>query len=515
MKEKRFQLLILSPPERTWGINMKNKGDKPFVSVIMPCYNHENYVAQSIESVLNQTYGHFELIVLDNGSTDRSYEVMKRYGDRIRILHVDKNAIFRSEEILVKNASGDYIANMTSDDIWKPDKLEKQMKVLAGNPEIKACFSWAEQVGEDLRPCDHSQNVFMEPNRSRYEWIRRLLLEGNCLAFPSSVIEREVYREAVKKRLPFRQLSDLYEWLLILLKHDIYVVEEPLVQFRWHGKGECRNESTPLKPTYIRTINENAILFEDIIENMEDDVFIKTFQDCFVNRKASSPKEIMCEKFFLCIAVASEDMYKQFAINYFYRQSKYTKQKWDCDMGQILEEYYGYSFWDFADYSGEGGIGIITFLQKQIEDDRQVIKEQNVRIKALQDAMNARAGQEDWETIYRRSVFEQLSDEQKELMKLIGQFIENILIKVEALSDEDLGREYPYITDAIKGMKENLRYLVEDTELKYDQEIDGAQWQRFWNEISKDAIEGEEFINVILSFLIRIYSVFQQYTGGF
>ena len=89
------------------------------------------------------------------------------------------------------------------------------------------------------------------------------------------------------------------------------------------------------------------------------------------------------------------------------------------------------------------------------------------------------------------------------------------MIKVEALSDEDLGREYPYITDAIKGMKENLRYLVEDTELKYDQEIDGAQWQRFWNEISKDAIEGEEFINVILSFLIRIYSVFQQYTGGF
>ena len=72
-------------------------------------------------------------------------------------------------------------------------------------------------------------------------------------------------------------------------------------------------------------------------------------------------------------------------------------------MGQILEEYYGYSFWDFSDYSGEGGIGIITFLQKQIEDDRQVIKEQNVRIKALQDAMNARAGQEGLYTVEKQN----------------------------------------------------------------------------------------------------------------
>ena len=59
-------------------------------------------------------------------------------------------------------------------------------------------------------------------------------------------------------------------------------------------------------------------------------------------------------------------------------------------------------------------------------------------------------------TVIQRKNF---SDEQKELMKLIGQFIENILIKVEALSDEELGREYPGITDAVKGMKENLRYL--------------------------------------------------------
>ena len=492
---------------------MENMENRPLVSVIMPCYNHEKYVAQSIESVLNQTYDNFELIVLDNGSTDRSFEVIKQYEGRIRILHVDKNAIFRSEEMLIKNTLGEYVANMTSDDIWKPDKLEKQMKVFMENPEIKACFTWAEEINEDLDLCNYTQNLFMQHNRSRYEWMERLIIGGNCLSFPSSVIEKEVYTDVVRRRLPFRQLSDLYEWLLILLKYDIHVVEEPLVQFRWHMVGENRNESAPTASISIRTFNENAILFEDIIESMDDDVFMKSFKNYFVNREASSPAELMCEKYFLTMIRGSEEAYGQLAIDFFYRQSKYTKQIWGCDMGQLLEKYYGYSFSDFADYSGKAGSGSIVLMQKQIERFKRTIQEQETQIKVLQNVISARAGKGNDDFIYRRSIFEQLPKEQKELIKLLKEYIENILLKVEALSDIELAGEYKNVTDEIRKVQGNLQYLLEKTELRYDNGIDTTECRQFMSVMEQDVMKGEEFINVVLSFLIKVYSVFRQYIG--
>lgn len=90
---------------------------QPLVSVIMPCYNHEKYVAQTIESVLNQTYKNIEFIVVDNGSTDGSFHVIQQYRDRIdKIYQLKENDLVRAGEILNNSCSGDYIAFMTSDD---------------------------------------------------------------------------------------------------------------------------------------------------------------------------------------------------------------------------------------------------------------------------------------------------------------------------------------------------------------------------------------------------------------
>ena len=129
---------------------MRKDTDKPLVSVIMPCFNHEKYVAEAIESVLNQTYDNIEFIALDNGSTDGSYEIMKRYEDRLaKLLHFEKNDLAKAGETLRRSCTGEYIAFMTSDDVWLPEKLEKQMRIFQEKKDVKACFTWANLIDDD------------------------------------------------------------------------------------------------------------------------------------------------------------------------------------------------------------------------------------------------------------------------------------------------------------------------------------------------------------------------------
>ena len=109
----------------------------PTVSVVLNCYNHEPYVGDAIESVLAQTFRNFELILIDNGSTDGSRRVMQSYGDeRIRlILHDENQSISRRLNEGVAAARGEFVSILYSDDLFLPDKLERQLGMFSGRPD--------------------------------------------------------------------------------------------------------------------------------------------------------------------------------------------------------------------------------------------------------------------------------------------------------------------------------------------------------------------------------------------
>ena len=100
------------------------------VSVIIPVYNSEKYVKEAIDSVLKQTYQNFEIIVVDDCSTDNSCQIIKKIDDqRIRLIKLDKNSgVAVARNIAIENAKGQYIAFLDSDDIWLEDKLLQQIK---------------------------------------------------------------------------------------------------------------------------------------------------------------------------------------------------------------------------------------------------------------------------------------------------------------------------------------------------------------------------------------------------
>ncbi|MFH1371547.1 MAG: glycosyltransferase family A protein [Planctomycetota bacterium] len=114
---------------------------KPTVSVIIPTYNRAKYVTKAIDSVLTQTYDDYEIIVIDDGSTDNTKEVLRPYSKRIRYLYQKRAGVSTSRNYGIRQARGAWIALLDSDDEWLPEKVATQMQEVVKNPFIIAHFT--------------------------------------------------------------------------------------------------------------------------------------------------------------------------------------------------------------------------------------------------------------------------------------------------------------------------------------------------------------------------------------
>lgn len=119
------------------------------VSVIIPNYNYARYLSEAVESVLNQSYKPIEIIVVNNGSTDNSLEVLKAFENRFRLIDQSNLGQSGARNSGLNQATGDYIAFLDADDYWHPEKIEKQVKLLSNNTRLVYCgierFSTAER----------------------------------------------------------------------------------------------------------------------------------------------------------------------------------------------------------------------------------------------------------------------------------------------------------------------------------------------------------------------------------
>jgi glycosyltransferase involved in cell wall biosynthesis len=112
------------------------------VSVIIPVYKVEKFVAATIKSVLAQTYKNFELLIIDDGSPDRSVEICQQFTDpRIKIIRQENRGVAAARNIGIRQAQGEYIALLDADDLWLPEKLEKHVEHLENSPDVGVSFS--------------------------------------------------------------------------------------------------------------------------------------------------------------------------------------------------------------------------------------------------------------------------------------------------------------------------------------------------------------------------------------
>ncbi|MBU2955621.1 glycosyltransferase [Marinobacter sp. F3R08] len=161
------------------------------VSVVTPTYNRARFLPDAIESVLAQTHSDFELIVWDDGSDDDTREVLEPYlaDSRVRYFYQENQGQSYARNHALEHASGDYIAFLDSDDLWAPDKLEKQLAFLLANPEVDIVHGDEAMIDEDGK-------VTSLANMRRYSGrITRYLLADNSVSIATVLVRRRCFVE--------------------------------------------------------------------------------------------------------------------------------------------------------------------------------------------------------------------------------------------------------------------------------------------------------------------------------
>lgn len=211
----------------------------PKISVILTSFNHADYLREAVESVLNQTFSDFELLLWDDASQDNSWEIINEYQDRrIKAYRNERQmrGIWGINKAITEISSGEYIAIHHSDDVWQPEKLAKQVAFLDSHPDVGAVFTQAQAIdseGLNFNQENHFYtDIFDQPNRTRFEWLRFFFLQGNALCHPSVLIRKSCYAECGLYRYGLAQLGDFDMWVRLCLKFEIHILQERLTRFR-------------------------------------------------------------------------------------------------------------------------------------------------------------------------------------------------------------------------------------------------------------------------------------------
>lgn len=255
---------------------MKNR---PLVSVILASYNHKDFVEKAVRSVLNQTFSNLELIIVDDGSTDGTPDIIEKIDDeRIIFMRLDSNRLAHPRNYALQFTSGEYVAFQNSDDLWKENKLEEQLKVFQKNKSLGACFTKIEIIDENDNPNENSwaKDLFCSVNKKRFDWLRRFFDKGNCLCISSSLIKKDVINKLGGFRQSLFQLSDLDLWIRILGINEIFIVNSPLVGNRI-VKG--KNFSEPSQQSALRHMNELVSILERYAEKPLSKFLSQIFPD--------------------------------------------------------------------------------------------------------------------------------------------------------------------------------------------------------------------------------------------
>lgn len=226
--------------------------ENALVSVIIPVYNAQEYVAEALESVFNQTYKNIEIIVVNDGSSDNSLSVLQQYEERITLLDIKNRGVSYARNYAVKHSAGQWLAFLDADDEWLPAKLSSQLESIG---ECSWSYCNAFYFGRNLLGKEKRSDLTTQYEGDVFD---KLILE-NFITTSTVLIEKQLFVELCGFDSTMKSLEDWKLWLLVAKQHKLAYVNTPLAKYRVHS-GSTSRKAREILPIHLALINDIFIL---------------------------------------------------------------------------------------------------------------------------------------------------------------------------------------------------------------------------------------------------------------
>jgi glycosyltransferase involved in cell wall biosynthesis len=230
---------------------------EPLVSVVIPAYNAEKYVAEAVDTVLAETYDNIEVIIVDDGSTDQTAERVKPFLEdpRVKYIRQPNAGPAAARNRAIRETRGELIAFLDADDRWEPRKLERQVPLFR-NPKVGMVYCPADEFTEDGR--DIPSTAALEARRGRAFWD---ILLGNFVVLSSAVVRKSCIENVgdFDPSLPTAEDTEFYA--RVTHDYELDYVDEPLFQRRLHGENLSLRDDVP--PTTLAALRKVAELYPE------------------------------------------------------------------------------------------------------------------------------------------------------------------------------------------------------------------------------------------------------------
>lgn len=252
--------------------------EKPKISVCMAAYNSDVYIKESIESILNQRFTDFELIIVNDGSTDRTTEIINIFHDnRIRVLHNEKNeGLVFTRNRLVDAARADLIAILDSDDIAYPNRLELQYHYMVSHPKIALLGGHANIIDSSG---GYTGQKFIQPITDHYDYF---MLFGSMFINSATVFRKNIFNQVGGYR-DYAPAEDFDLFMRIAEVAQVKNLDEVLVKYRIHEKNTSTIKKQLQQKNELRLIanlqNSLEMVKKDELLNLHFELFSRTYNE--------------------------------------------------------------------------------------------------------------------------------------------------------------------------------------------------------------------------------------------
>lgn len=244
-----------SPPAPTPRHSSGRGGSGPLVSIVIPSYNKERFLAAAIDSALSQTYPSIEVVVVDDGSTDASIEVAERYADRIQLIRIENSGVSAARNAGIMAAHGDYIGLVDADDLIDQDCIEARVAILQSDPDLGVCVGAFRSVDESGATLDESDSKRATPDGDQFRHAVRMNWGVTCGA-----LYRRRALDLCGMFDPLIRVCEDWDLLIRLSRRFRFHYDpKPRASYRMVA-GSLSRGLFPLYDSAVQVMRKNAIL---------------------------------------------------------------------------------------------------------------------------------------------------------------------------------------------------------------------------------------------------------------